>query len=245
MGMRKEGRIFLHFKQMSKTEFIIFYSYRIYNVVIVYIHTNANNIFHRHTLAVQKGRISASHSANGMISIYNQYGFDGEAAMAGPSYNCGANPYLSSYIALLMRAEPYSVSTRYGQYVQPTNIMAIDNICEFAARLLFSAVEWVKKMPFFPELQVTDQVALLRLAWSELFVLNAAQSSMPLHVAPLIAAAGLHASPMAADRVIAFMDHIRTFQEHVEKLKTLHVDAAEFSCLKAIILFTSGKFLQL
>lgn len=35
---------------------------------------------------------------------------------------------------------------------------------------------------------------------------------MPLHVAPLIAAAGLHASPMCADRVVQFMDHIRIFQ---------------------------------
>ncbi|VFV34577.1 coup transcription factor 1 [Lynx pardinus] len=86
---------------------------------------------------------------------------------------------------------------------------------------------------------ITDQVSLLRLTWSELFVLNAAQCSMPLHVAPLLAAAGLHASPMSADRVVAFMDHIRIFQEQVEKLKALHVDSAEYSCLKAIVLFTS------
>lgn len=119
--------------------------------------------------------------------------------------------------------------------------MGIENICELAARMLFSAVEWARNIPFFPDLQITDQVALLRLTWSELFVLNAAQCSMPLHVAPLLAAAGLHASPMSADRVVAFMDHIRIFQEQVEKLKALHVDSAEYSCLKAIVLFTTGK----
>merc|ERR1712223_721152 len=118
-------------------------------------------------------------------------------------------------------------------------MIGIDNICEFAARLLFSAVEWSKNIPSFPELQVTDQVALLRLVWSELFVLNAAQCSMPLHIAPLLAAAGLHASPMAADRGVAFMDHIRIFQEQVEKLKALHMDVAEFSCMKSVVLFTS------
>lgn len=32
------------------------------------------------------------------------------------------------------------------------------------------------------------------------------------------------------------------FQEQVEKLKALHVDSAEYSCLKAIVLFTTGKF---
>lgn len=88
-------------------------------------------------------------------------------------------------------------------------------------------------------------MALLRLVWSELFVLNASQCSMPLHVAPLLAAAGLHASPLAADRVVAFMDHIRIFQEQVEKLKALHVDTAEYSCLKAIVLFTTGKLLDI
>lgn len=149
--------------------------------------------------------------------------------------------YLSGYISLLLRAEPYPTS-RYGsQCMQPNNIMGIENICELAARMLFSAVEWARNIPFFPDLQITDQVALLRLTWSELFVLNAAQCSMPLHVAPLLAAAGLHASPMSADRVVAFMDHIRIFQEQVEKLKALHVDSAEYSCLKAIVLFTSGK----
>lgn len=74
-------------------------------------------------------------------------------------------------------------------------------------------------------------------------MLNASQCSMPLHVAPLLAAAGLHASPMAADRVVAFMDHIRIFQEQVEKFKALHVDSAEYSCLKAIVLFTTGECL--
>ncbi|CAH1277352.1 COUP transcription factor 2-like isoform X1 [Branchiostoma lanceolatum] len=182
----------------------------------------------REGVAVQRGRIPPTqHPAGGQYALTN--GVD----------PINGHSYLSGYISLLLRAEPYPTS-RYGtQCMQPNNIMGIDNICELAARLLFSAVEWARNIPYFPELQVTDQVALLRLVWSELFVLNASQCSMPLHVAPLLAAAGLHASPMSADRVVAFMDHIRIFQEQVEKLKALHVDSAEYSCLKAIVLFTS------
>ena len=121
----------------------------------------------------------------------------------------GAPPsgYLSSYISMLLRAEPYT--TRYGQLQMQNNMTGIDNICEMAARLMFSSVEWTRNIPGFPELQVTDQVALLRLVWSELFVLNAAQCNMPLHIAPLLAAAGLHAAPMSADKVVALMDQIR------------------------------------
>ncbi|NWT99784.1 NR2F5 protein, partial [Urocynchramus pylzowi] len=155
---------------------------------------------------------------------------------------------VSELISQLLRAEPYPAA-RYGsQYAQqpppqpppPGSVMGIDNICELAARLLFSTVEWARNIPFFPELPVSDQVALLRLSWSELFVLNAAQSALPLHMAPLLAAAGFHASPMSAERVVAFMDQIRVFQEQVEKLNRLQVDSAEYSCLKAIALFTPG-----
>ncbi|TRY90665.1 hypothetical protein DNTS_002097 [Danionella cerebrum] len=178
------------------------------------------------TEPVQRGRMPPTQPHHGQFALTN-----------GDPLHC--HSYLSGYISLLLRAEPYPTS-RYGsQCMQPNNIMGIENICELAARMLFSAVEWARNIPFFPDLQITDQVALLRLTWSELFVLNAAQCSMPLHVAPLLAAAGLHASPMSADRVVAFMDHIRIFQEQVEKLKALHVDSAEYSCLKAIVLFTS------
>uniref|UniRef100_A0A8C5X1W0 Nuclear receptor subfamily 2 group F member 6 n=1 Tax=Malurus cyaneus samueli TaxID=2593467 RepID=A0A8C5X1W0_9PASS len=97
---------------------------------------------------------------------------------------------------------------------------------------------WIHGSPTAWEFLNGQPLALLRLSWSELFVLNAAQSALPLHMAPLLAAAGFHAAPMAADRVVAFMDQIRLFQDQVEKLNRLQVDSAEYSCLKAIALFT-------
>ena len=44
-----------------------------------------------------------------------------------------------------MRAEPYP-GARYS-HLQQQNMIGIDNICEFAARLLFSAVEWARNIP--------------------------------------------------------------------------------------------------
>lgn len=147
-------------------------------------------------------------------------------------------PPVSELIAQLLRAEPYPAAGRFGGGAA---VLGIDNVCELAARLLFSTVEWARHAPFFPELPAADQVALLRLSWSELFVLNAAQAALPLHTAPLLAAAGLHAAPMAAERAVAFMDQVRAFQEQVDKLGRLQVDAAEYGCLKAIALFTPGE----
>ena len=187
--------------------------------------------------AVQQGRAPPSSQAGGVA------GWLGGGAEYSTGYPPGHTPapFLSSYIGQLVRAEPH---TRYNH--QPHSGV-VDNICEYAAELLFRAVEWARGIPGFPELAVTDQVALLRLVWSELFVLNAAQCNLPLHIpllSPLLAAAGLQASPLAADRVVAFMDHIRIFQEQVEKLKALHMDLAEFSCMKAVVLFTTGQFMQ-
>ena len=178
--------------------------------------------------AVQRGRM------NNISSIPGQFVSANEA-----EHNFGPGS-VSGFIGMLLRAEPYPISRFALQCPVPNQIMGIDNICELAARLLFSAVEWARNIPYFRDLQTSDQVSMLKWVWSELFVLNAAQSHMPLPVAPLLATTGLH-STLPTERVVAFMDHIRIFQEQVERLKSLHVDSAEYSCLKAIVLFTSGK----
>ncbi|XP_028817635.1 nuclear receptor subfamily 2 group F member 6b [Denticeps clupeoides] len=193
--------------------------------------------------AVQRGRIPLSHTAISPTSMVGSVGVGSGTAgvgMGGAGDFFNGQP-VSELISQLLRAEPYPNSrygSQYGQQHQPGSTIGIDNICELAARLLFSTIEWARNIPFFPELPVLEQVALLRLSWSELFILNAAQSALPLHMAPLLAAAGFHSSPMPAERVVSFMDQVRIFQDQVEKLARLQVDSAEYSCLKAIALFS-------
>lgn len=62
---------------------------------------------------------------------------------------------------------------------------------------------------------------MLKHCWPELFVLNAAQSHMPLHVAPLLAAAGFHNS---ADKVMNFMDQVRVFQVNQNRFFQIRID---------------------
>ncbi|XP_041751709.2 nuclear receptor subfamily 2 group F member 6a isoform X2 [Coregonus clupeaformis] len=191
---------------------------------------------------VQRGRIPPSHSS---LSPTGTPVGGGSGIGVAEFYNNNGGQPVSELISQLLRAEPYP-SSRYGhQYNQQGQatgaggaVMGIDNICELAARLLFSTIEWARNIPYFPELPVSEQVALLRLSWSELFILNAAQSALPLHMAPLLAAAGFHSSPMSAERVVSFMDQVRVFQNQVDKLTRLQVDSAEYSCLKAIVLFS-------
>ncbi|KAJ8277408.1 hypothetical protein GJAV_G00074830 [Gymnothorax javanicus] len=204
--------------------------------------------------AVQRGRIPPAHSAISPPAMPGG-GAGGGAGGGGGGVGGGAEYFngqpVSELISQLLRAEPYPSSrygAQYGHHHQQQqlqgggggggSVMGIDNICELAARLLFSTIEWARNIPYFPDLPVSEQVALLRLSWSELFILNAAQSALPLHMAPLLAAAGFHASPMSADRVVSFMDQVRVFQDQVDKLTRLQVDSAEYSCLKAIALFS-------
>ena len=105
---------------------------------------------------MQRGRVPPSQHA-GFASQLGTLGAgaNGLGVGAGGGVDgLNGHGYLSSYISLLLRAEPYPTS-RYGQCMQPpNNIMGIDNICELAARLLFSAVEWARNIPFYPDLQV-------------------------------------------------------------------------------------------
>nr|XP_019592497.1 PREDICTED: nuclear receptor subfamily 2 group F member 6 isoform X1 [Rhinolophus sinicus] len=188
--------------------------------------------------AVQRGRIP--HSLPGAVAASSGSPQGSALAAAAAGGDLFPGQPVSELIAQLLRAEPYPAAAgRFGAGGGAAGaVLGIDNVCELAARLLFSTVEWARHAPFFPDLPVADQVALLRLSWSELFVLNAAQAALPLHTAPLLAAAGLHAAPMAAERAVAFMDQVRAFQEQVDKLGRLQVDSAEYGCLKAIALFT-------
>lgn len=112
----------------------------------------------------------------------------GSSAGNGLKYN------LQSYVSLLVQAESTSRLTATMQHGTSANgLMSIETMCEMAARILFAAVDWARKIPHFPDLQVPDQVSLLRMVWPELFILNASQCSMPMHTAHLLAAAGLHA----------------------------------------------------
>lgn len=118
--------------------------------ILLYVRDAAESSFSSVVVhsAVQRGRTSNSQSSPGQ---YLTNGTD--------TYN--GQPYLSGFISLLLRAEPYPTS-RYGaQCMQGNNLMGIENICELAARLLFSAVEWAKNIPFFPDLQLMDQVSWL------------------------------------------------------------------------------------
>ena len=152
--------------------------------------------------------------------------------------------FYSSYITLLLRAETLA---RYQQSLGTTSIKGLEQSSELATRLLISVVEWARNIPFYTEFMLSDQSVLLRSCWSELFILNAAQHSSPFHLSSPLTSCAL--APMSnglfpsngGTSGVGCDENMKIFQEQVVKLKSLHIDSAEFSCLKAIILFNPGE----
>lgn len=127
-----------------------------------------------------------------------------------------------------LRPEPHPPLT---PSLYPT---AHETVYETSARLLFMAVKWAKNLPSFASLPFRDQVILLEEAWSELFLLNAIQWCMPLDVS---------SSPLFNVAEHAKNGHstsdVRILADNLLRFKAVHVDPAEFACLKAIVLFRS------
>lgn len=81
------------------------------------------------------------------------------------------------------------------------------------------------------------QVILLEEAWSELFLLNAIQWCMPLDsVSSTLFSPSEHAKNGHSSM------EIRILADTLMRFKSIHVDPAEFACLKAIVLFRAGTY---
>ena len=77
-----------------------------------------------------------------------------------------------------------------------------------------------------------------------MFVLCAIQWSMPLESCPILSLSE-HAHEVGATspdtKAVAMLSDIRVLREVMARFKSFSVDAAEFACMKAIVLFKPGK----
>src|SRR2546425_1470480 len=53
---------------------------------------------------------------------------------------------------------------------------------------------------------------------------------------------GDNSSGTTSERLVTLMTEIRCFQEILSKFKEMQVDPTEYACLKAIVLFKTGKW---
>merc|ERR1719273_1804721 len=120
-------------------------------------------------------------------------------------------------------------------------------ICETASRLLFLSVHWVRSIPAFSLLSYETQVALVRNAWSDIFILGMAQCAQTMNLQNILSSIVSHLQTsvsqdkLSASRVRQVTTTICKIQEYVRALNKLNVDDWEFAYLKAISLFGADK----
>ncbi|XP_023660452.1 retinoic acid receptor RXR-gamma-B isoform X2 [Paramormyrops kingsleyae] len=126
---------------------------------------------------------------------------------------------------------PHFASLCLGQSNDP-----VTNICQAADKQLFTLVEWAKRIPHFSELQLDDQVILLRAGWNELLIASFSHRSVSVKDGILLAT-GLHVHRNSAHSAGVGSIFDRVLTELVSKMKDMQMDKSELGCLRAIILF--------
>merc|ERR1719411_2227552 len=120
-------------------------------------------------------------------------------------------------------------------------------ICETASRLLFLSVHWVRSIPCFAQLNYDSQVALVRNAWSDLFVLGMAQCSTSMNLSNILSTIVSHLQTsvqqekLTAQRVRQVTTTICKVQEYVKAMGRMDIDEKEFALLKIIALFSTDQ----
>ncbi|XP_048833425.1 retinoic acid receptor RXR-gamma-B isoform X2 [Brienomyrus brachyistius] len=112
----------------------------------------------------------------------------------------------------------------------------VTNICQAADKQLFTLVEWAKRIPHFSELQLDDQVILLRAGWNELLIASFSHRSVSVKDGILLAT-GLHVHRNSAHSAGVGSIFDRVLTELVSKMKDMQMDKTELGCLRAVILF--------
>lgn len=109
------------------------------------------------------------------------------------------------------------------------------DICDSMKQQLLILVEWAKYIPAFTELQLDDQVALLRAHAGEHLLLGLARRSMHLKDV-LLLGNNCIITKQCPDLSIARVGS-RIMDELVKPMTEVQIDDTEFACLKAIVFF--------
>lgn len=109
--------------------------------------------------------------------------------------------------------------------------ISTEAMCEMAARILFHNVRWSQTVIQGSGLALEDQLTLLESSWRELFLLTAAQLMPGLDPTHLI--------PPGPNELELSLE-VNRFRSTLLGFHALNLDAQEFDCIRALVLFKAG-----
>jgi len=165
---------------------------------------------------------------------------------------------------------PFTEEWTVFDLVVPTNIpnnglVNLQYVCETASRLLFLSIHWVRSLPVFSKFRyeiidcmfqsriyVTDssclfssdaQTVIVRAGWSDLFTIGLVQCQNLLPLTCVVSANLMHLQTSCTSaKLTAMADHVSKLNHFIKSVQSLSLDDIEYSALKAMSLFSSGKY---
>lgn len=98
-------------------------------------------------------------------------------------------------------------------------------------------VEFAKNLPLFGDLNLDDQITLIKSGWNELMILGSAYRSLSLREEGIMMGQGKVVSREDAHRAGLGEIFDRVLVELVGKMKEMKMEKCELACLRAIVLF--------
>lgn len=118
---------------------------------------------------------------------------------------------------------------------------SINDVCESMKQQLLILVEWAKHIPAFSELQLDDQVALLRAHAGEHLLLGLSRRSMHLKDVLLLGNNCIITKHCPDAHIAPNLDISRVgsriIDELVRGMKDVNIDDSELACIKALVFF--------
>lgn len=153
-------------------------------------------------------------------------------------------------VKFLLRAENFS--RHFGAALDESNdaeeadlsskrFASINDVCDSMKQQLLILVEWAKSIPAFAELQLDDQVALLRAHAGEHLLLGLSRRSMHLQDMLLLGNNCIITKQCPDANMSPNLDisriGARIIDELVSAMKEIHIDDSELACVKALVFF--------
>lgn len=150
----------------------------------------------------------------------------------------------------LLKAEMESRQSKAGSVLENSAIdedlgnkqfASINDVCESMKQQLLILVEWAKHIPAFNDLQLDDQVALLRAHAGEHLLLGLSRRSMHLRDVLLLGNNCIITKHCPDARLSPNLDisrvGARIIDELVRGMKDVNIDDSELACIKALVFF--------
>lgn len=125
-------------------------------------------------------------------------------------------------------------------FQEPVSCTSVNRcLYDSSIQLLYMSVTWARNVQLFADLPFCDQAILLEESWTELFILNVVHHRLPVDNTILLSSNELPSQAVPPTREL--LTDMRTMQNVVARFHQLQMDDVEYACLKALVLFKSGK----